>query len=135
MRSKSPRGEKYFIFFNYDFTRMCCLGLLKYKYEVFDKYKVFKALLENDMDLKIKCLKYDRGGEILSNEIFSLCEQHGIKRWFSIAKNPQQNGVEKRMNINVQQMACTMLDVLGTPHTFSGQATHTVVTILKKAHV
>jgi transposase InsO family protein len=56
--------------------------------------------VENEMDLKIKCLRSDRGGEFTSDEFNSFCEKHGIKRQFSIARTPQQNGVVERMNIN-----------------------------------
>jgi len=46
------------------------------------------------------------------------CEKHCIKRQFSIAKTPQQNGVAERMNKIVEQMAHSMVDELGTLHTF-----------------
>jgi len=39
------------------------------------------------------------------------------------------------MNRTVQQMARAMLDDSGTPDTFCGEAAHTVVNILNKAHV
>ena len=45
-----------------DFCRMCWIGLLKHKDEAFEKFKVFKDLVENELDLKIKCIKYDQGG-------------------------------------------------------------------------
>jgi transposase InsO family protein len=38
-----------------------------------------------------------------------LCEEHGIKRQFSAARTPQQNGVIERKNITVTEMARTML--------------------------
>lgn len=95
MRKKSSQGEQYFILFIDDFIRMCCIGLLKHKDEAFDKFKVFKALVENELDLKIKCLRSNRGGEFILDKFFYFCEQHGIKRQFSIAKTLQQNGVEK----------------------------------------
>jgi transposase InsO family protein len=34
---------------------------------------------------------------------------HGIKRQFSIARTPQQNGVVERKNRTVQEMARTMI--------------------------
>ena len=61
MRTMSPWGEQYFILFIDGFTRMCWIGLLKHKNEAFDKFKVFKDLVENELDLKIKCLISDRG--------------------------------------------------------------------------
>ena len=74
IKNKSPWGEKYFILFIDDFTRMCWIGLLKHKDEAFDKFKLFKALVENELDLKIKCLRSDRGGEFISDNFFNFCE-------------------------------------------------------------
>jgi transposase InsO family protein len=62
------------------------------------------------MDLKIKCLRLDRGGEFTSDEFNSYYEKHGIKRWFSIARTPQQNIVVERMNKTIQEMSSSMLD-------------------------
>eukprot|EP00253_Pinus_taeda_P003026 PITA_03026 len=134
-RKKSLRGEEYFILFIDDFSRMCWIGLLKHKDEAFEKFQAFKALVENESNQKIKCLRSDRGGEFISDEFFNFCEQHGIKRQLSIARTPQQNGVVERMNIIVQQMARAMLDESGTPATFWGEAAFAVVTILNKTNV
>ena len=87
----SPRIEEYFILFIDDFPRMCWIGLLKHKYEAFEKFKAFKALVENVSDRKIKFLGSDRGGEFTSDEFFDFCEQHGIKTKFSTTRTPQQN--------------------------------------------
>lgn len=65
MRKKSPWGEQYFILFVDDFNRMCCIALLKHKDETFDKFKVFKVLVENELNLKIKFLRSGRGGEFI----------------------------------------------------------------------
>jgi len=92
VKKRSFRGEQYFILFIDDFTRMWWIGLLKYKDEAFDKFKVFKDLWDDDSYLKIKCLRSDRGGEYISNNFFDFCEHHGIKGKFSIAET-QQNGV------------------------------------------
>jgi len=67
---------------------MCWIGLLKHKDEAFEKFQAFNALVENESDQKIKCLKSDRGGEFISDEFFDFCEQHGIKREFSTARTP-----------------------------------------------
>jgi len=114
---------------------MCWISLLKNKDEAFEKFKAFKALVENESDRKIKCLKSDRGGEFIQDEFFDFFEQHGIKRQFFIARTPQQNAVVERMNIIVQQMAQEMLDESGTPATFWGEATFVAVTILNKENV
>jgi len=114
---------------------MCWIGLLKHKDEAFEKFKAFKALVENESNHKIKCLRSDRGGEFTSDEFFDFREQHGIKRQFSTARTPQQNGVVERMNITVQQMACAMLDESRTPVTFWGEVAFAAVTILNQENV
>jgi transposase InsO family protein len=53
------------------------------------------------MDSKIKCLRFDNGGEFSSKEFMDLCSKHGIKRQLSIARTPQQNGVFERKNMIV----------------------------------
>eukprot|EP00253_Pinus_taeda_P031327 PITA_31327 len=117
-RKKSPQGEEYFILFIDDFYRMCWIGLLKHKEEAFEKFKAFTALVENESDRRIKCLRSDRGGEFTSDEFFDFCEEHGIRREFSTARTPRQNGVVERMNRTVQKMARAMLDESRTPATF-----------------
>lgn len=42
--------------------------LMKEKYEALIKFNYFKALVENEIYLKIKCLRYDRGVEYMSKE-------------------------------------------------------------------
>jgi len=72
-----------------DYTRMTWASFLKKKSEAIDKFKVFKELVENKIDLKTKCLRPDNGGGFTSNEFEKLCKMHGIKRKFSAAGTPQ----------------------------------------------
>jgi hypothetical protein len=39
------------------------------KSEVFDRFKEFKALVENRVEKKIKVLRKDNGGEFCENEL------------------------------------------------------------------
>jgi hypothetical protein len=45
------------------------------KSESLDKFKTFESMVEDEMDLKTKCLRSDRGGEFTSKEfdIFYEC--------------------------------------------------------------
>ena len=74
------------------------------------KFKAFKALVENERNQKIKCLRSYIGGEFISNDFNEFCEKHGIKRKFSTTKTPQQNGVAERRNREVQEAARTMVN-------------------------
>ena len=63
-----------------DFTRMAWVYFLKEKSETFNKFKAFKTLVENEIGVKIKCLRLDNGGEFTSKEFNIFCEIHVIKR-------------------------------------------------------
>ena len=62
---------------------------MKNKYEVFSKFKEFKALIENHNENKIKTFRSDNGGEFTSNEFEELCKESRIKREFSTPYKPQ----------------------------------------------
>jgi transposase InsO family protein len=60
------------------------------------------------------------------------CEERGIKRQFSTARKPQQNGVVERKNKSVQEMSRTMLNDSKLSDIFWGKAVHTYFHILNK---
>jgi transposase InsO family protein len=92
-------------------------------------------MVENEMDSKIKCLRYDNGGEFTSNEFMDYYNNHGIKRQFSIARTPQQNGVVERKNMTVQEMARTMLMDSKLTDIFWRQEMHTTIHIQNKVRL
>ena len=53
----------YYVSFIDDFSRNTWIYFLKKKFEVFDRFKEFKALVENQTEKKIKVLRTDNGGE------------------------------------------------------------------------
>jgi transposase InsO family protein len=102
--TKGLKVEKYFMLLVDDYTRMTAVFFLMNKSEAFENFKVYKEMVENEMDSKIKCLIYDNGGEFTSNEFMDYYNRHGIKIQFSIARTSQQNGVVERKNRTVQEM-------------------------------
>ena len=52
--------------------------LLKYKSEVFEKFKEYKSEVENQLGKSIKVLRSDRGGEYLSQEFQDYLKENGI---------------------------------------------------------
>ena len=92
MRTKFLNGERYFMLFVNDFTQMTW----KRKSETFNCFQIFKELTENEIDMKIKCLRSDNGGEFVSNELNNYYDENGIKRHFYVTETPQQNGVVER---------------------------------------
>ena len=88
-RSKGFQGEQYFMLFTDDYTKMIWMCLLNKKSEAFNHFNRFKEQIENEPDMKIKCLRSDNGGEFTSNEFNNYCHEHGIRREFSTARTPQ----------------------------------------------
>ena len=93
-----------------DFTRMAWVFFLKEKSKDFNKFTAFKVLVENEIEEKIKCLRSENGGDFTSKYFDIFYETHGIKRQFSAASTPQQNGVAERRNRTVQEATRTMLN-------------------------
>ena len=72
-------GCKYFLLFIDDFSRMTWVYFLKNKSEAFDKFKIFRQLVENEVKEKIGTLRTDNGGEFTSNEFKTYCSENGIR--------------------------------------------------------
>nr|GEU54089.1 hypothetical protein [Tanacetum cinerariifolium] len=65
--------------------------------------------IENLIDHKVKIIKCDNRTEFKNKEMHHFCEKKGIKREFSVARTPQQNGVAERKNRTLIEAARTML--------------------------
>eukprot|EP00253_Pinus_taeda_P008514 PITA_08514 len=83
MQAASLAGNQYFLTFIDDFTRKTWIYFLKNKSEVFEKFRNFKALVENQSGLHIKVLRTDRGGEYISKEFLRFCRENGIHKQFT----------------------------------------------------
>ena len=66
MSSISLSGYVYYVFFIDDLSRKTWIYFLKGKNEVLNKFKEFKALVENHTERKIKTMRSDNGGELTS---------------------------------------------------------------------
>jgi hypothetical protein len=58
----------YYVSFIDEFSRNTWIYFLGKKYELFEKFKEFKALVENQIEKRIKVLRMDNGGELYGNE-------------------------------------------------------------------
>nr|GEZ56397.1 hypothetical protein [Tanacetum cinerariifolium] len=98
---------------------------LKTKDETSGILRKFITEIENLKDLKVKIIRYDNGGEFRNKEMNDFCLQKGIKREFSNARTPQQNGVAERRNRTLIEAARTMLANAKLPVTFWAEAVNT----------
>ena len=127
MSSTSLSGFEYYITFIDDYSRKTWIYFLKAKNEVFEKFKEFKALIENLSDKRIKTLWSDNGREYTSKEFESFCKDAGIKRELTSPYNPQQNGVAKRKNRTIIKAVKTMIYDQDLPRHLWVEVARTVV--------
>ncbi|GJR11675.1 putative ribonuclease H-like domain-containing protein [Tanacetum coccineum] len=64
---------------------------------------------ENPVDKKEKLIRSDNGTEFKNRVMDDFCREKGIKREYSLARTPQQNGVAERSNRTLIEDARTML--------------------------
>jgi hypothetical protein len=70
----------YYVSFIDRFSRNTWIYFLRKKSKVFDKFKEFKALVENQTENKIKVLRTYNGGEFYGNEFEEFCKKCDIAR-------------------------------------------------------
>ena len=122
MKTTSMGGARYFLTFIDDFSRKVWVLVLKCKSEVFERFKAWKALVENESDHKVKVLRSDNGGEYTSKAFEAFMREHGIAHQTSAPYTPQQNGVAERANRTLVEMARAMLHAQGLKYEFWAEA-------------
>nr|GEW42722.1 retrovirus-related Pol polyprotein from transposon TNT 1-94 [Tanacetum cinerariifolium] len=103
---------------------------IKKKSDVFEVFKVYKVRVELDSGTKIKCLRTDNGGEYTGDEFDLFCRKEGIKRQFTTAYTPQQNGVAERMNRTLLERARAMLATASLGKSFWAEAVNTACYVI-----
>ena len=98
MSDKFLGGHLYYVTFIDDHSRKTWIYLLKTKDEVFEKFKEFRAEVENLTERRIKTLRPDNGGEYTSKELIAYCKESVIKREIIVLYYPKQNGIVERNN-------------------------------------
>jgi hypothetical protein len=88
---------------------------IRQKNDVFDTFKKWKALVENETRKRLKCLKSENGGEYWSKEFDDYCSYHGIHREKIVLGTPQENGVSERMNKIIMEHERSMRLHVGFP--------------------
>nr|GFB16933.1 hypothetical protein [Tanacetum cinerariifolium] len=87
--------------------------------------KKFIIEIENLVDKKVKVIRCDNGTNFKNSVLNDFCAMKGIRREFSVARTPQQNGVAERRNRTLIKAAKTMLADSKLPTTFWAEAVNT----------
>ncbi|CAL8136813.1 unnamed protein product [Prunus armeniaca] len=98
----TDEGFTYFITFTNDFSRFGHVYLIKEKSSALDMFKIYKAELENQLNLKIKLVRLDKCGEYYGRfdetgrnpRVFAkFLQQEGIIAQYTNLGTPQQNRI------------------------------------------
>ncbi|GJW26545.1 ribonuclease H-like domain-containing protein, partial [Tanacetum coccineum] len=66
---------------------------------------------QNQLNQTVKTIRCDNGTEFKNKDVIEFCESKGIKREYSNARTPQQNGVVKERTGTFIEAARTMLEI------------------------
>jgi transposase InsO family protein len=125
MSTSTRNGYSYFITFTDDYSRYGYVYLMRHKSESFERFKEFKAEVENQLNKSIKALRSDRGGEYLSLEFIAYLKECGIVSQLTPLGTPQCYGIAKKRNQTMLDMICFMMSNTTLPKSFWGHALDT----------
>lgn len=83
--------------------------MLKSKEECFERFKEFKALVETQLEHKIKAFRLDNDGNFTSKVFKRFLKDHDIEKQTSTPYRPEQDGLVERVNRTIVEMTRNML--------------------------
>jgi transposase InsO family protein len=98
-----------------DYSRFTWVFFLQEKSQTQETLKRFLRRAQNEFGLRIKKIRSENGTEFNNSQIEGFLKEEGINHEFSSPYTPQQNGVVKRKNRTLLDMARTMVDEYKTP--------------------
>nr|GEV23580.1 putative ribonuclease H-like domain-containing protein [Tanacetum cinerariifolium] len=122
---KSLNKKSYCLVVTDDYNRFSWVFFLATKDETSTILKTFITGIENQISHKVKIIKSDNGTEFKNHDFNQFCGMKRIKREFSVARTPQQNGIAKRKNRTLIEATRTMLANSLLPIPFWAEAVNT----------
>nr|GEV72089.1 ribonuclease H-like domain-containing protein [Tanacetum cinerariifolium] len=95
----------------------------------------FIALIENQLNKKIKEIRCDNGTEFQNAKLIALYREKGIKRDYSNVRTPQQNRVAERKNRTFIEAVISMLADSKLPTMFWTEAVSTACYVLNRVSI
>ncbi|GKB86998.1 putative ribonuclease H-like domain-containing protein [Tanacetum coccineum] len=132
---ESVNRKKYCLVVTDDCSKFSWVFFLAYKDETYDMLHDLIVGLENKLRHKVKTIRCDHGTEFKNHLMNEFCAKKGIKREYSIARTPQQNGVAERKNRTLIEAARTMLADSLLPIQFCAEAVNTACYVLNRVLV
>ena len=82
---------------------------MRWKSKAIERFKEFRAKVENQLSKHINVIRSDRGGKYLLGNFNDYLIQNGIVSQLTAPGTPQQNGVAKRRNRTLLEMIKAMM--------------------------
>jgi transposase InsO family protein len=101
-------GNKYGLVIVDDYSRFTWVLFLQDKSQTQEVLKKFLRRTQNKFDAKVKKIRSDNGTKLKNTQVEDFLNE-GIKYEFLTPYTPQQNGVAKRKNRTLIEMARTIL--------------------------
>lgn len=95
VQTTSLDGGTYLMSFINDFSRMVQVYVLKNKDKAFDKFKVWKTLIETKTEKEIKRLWTNNGFEFCNQRFDDYCTKSGIARHKRVRHTPHKMGMQR----------------------------------------
>jgi transposase InsO family protein len=102
-------GNSYCLVIVDDYSRITWVYFFRDKSNVFETFKSFAMLAQNQFEFDIKKVRSDNGSEFNNARIDEYCDDKGIKHEFSSKYTLEQNGIVERKNRTLIDMARSML--------------------------
>ena len=103
------KNYQYVLTFIDNYSHFTWVYFLTLKSQVFQYFKEFKALVENQSGGRINILHSDNGGEYVKKYMQNFFSEAGIKIQHTMPYTPQQNDVAERKNQTLKEMENCML--------------------------
>ncbi|CAJ2656645.1 unnamed protein product [Trifolium pratense] len=131
-RTSTLSHKKWFITFIDDHSRVCWVYLLKGKSDVCQAVKDFVKMVQNQFQTNIQVFRSDNGKEYFNTMLSDFFRENGIVHQSSCPNTPQQNGVAKRKNRHLLEVARALLFASKVPNYLWGEAVLTAAYLINR---
>ena len=109
-KTAGPNGERYFVSFIDDYSKIAKVYCIKSKDEVFDCMVNYINEVENLTEKRVKKIRCDNGKEYLNNRFYKYAKNKGIFINNCPVYVHELNGTAERFNRTIMDMARCLLD-------------------------
>jgi hypothetical protein len=127
-------GNSYCLVIVDDYSRFTWVYFLWDKSNVFETFKSFAILDQNQFEFDIKKVRSDNGLEFKNARIDEYCDDKSIKHEFSFKYTPEQNRIVERKNRTIIDMARSMLAEYNVSDSYWAEAIDTACNTSNKLY-